>query len=139
MVQALRPSDEELYGRDLAVTADGDINTQTVNGLSDLSVISGRPNVQQAILIRLQTDPGELPMQRSYGSHLNNVASEGMKQAKELAFKFATEGLREEPRVEKVESALLQDKAYNAFDLNVVVRLLGSDTPLNIVYPGYLK
>jgi phage baseplate assembly protein W len=139
MAQAVRPTDEQLYGKDLSVTSDGDLNVQTANGLADLSVVSGRPNLQQAILIRLMTDPGELPMQRTYGSHLGRVGSDDMRSAKELAFKFASEGLRDEPRVEKVVSAQLQDTAYNAFDLNLVVKLLGSDTPLNLVYPGYLK
>lgn len=138
-MQAIKPTDEQIFGRDLSVSANGDLGVQTANGVSDFSVISGRPNVQQAILIRLRTDPGELPMQRDYGSHLNNAASEGMQQAKELAFKFASQGLKDEPRVEKVLGAEIKDTANNSFEVNVVVKLLGSDSPLNTVFPGYLK
>lgn len=139
MAQAIRPTDEQLYGKDLSVTSDGDLDVQTVNGLSDLSVVSGRPNIRQAILIRLQTDPGELPMNRDYGSHLNNAGSEDMKTAKELAFKFASLGLADEPRIEKVLSATLKDTAYNSFDLDITVKLIGNEAPLNSVFPDYLK
>ena len=138
-VQA-KPSESQLFGKDIFLSEDtGDIDVLSVNGFYDLKVITGRPNLRQALIIRLKTDPGDLPQDQSYGSNLNKVASEGMKQAKELAFRYVTSALNNEPRVKKVESVVIIDKARDSFELNAVISLVDTDVPLNLIFPFYIR
>lgn len=132
-------SDERLFGKDLNLTDAGDLDVATNNGFRDLKVISGRPSLRQALLIRLATDPGDLPQHKSYGSNLNELGSQGMKQAKELALQAVNTALNDEPRVKKVDKVVFTDIARDSFEINVTVSLQNSDVPLNLVFPYYLK
>lgn len=135
---AVKLSDEQLFGKDLFINADGDLDTVSNNGFVDFKIISGRSNLQQALLNRLATDPGDLPQHKEYGSNLSELVSLGMIQAKELAFKYVSMAINDEPRIKELVSVKLVDTATNAFDLEVTVSLQDSSTPLVLVFPNFL-
>ncbi len=132
-------TDEQLFGKDLLVSDAGDLDVVSVNGFTDLKVVSGRSNLRQAILTRLQTDQGDLPQHKEYGSRISQLVSEGMAQAKELTYKFVSAALTDDARIKSVKKTELKDTGNNSFDLEVVVELQDSETPLNLIMPAFLK
>jgi len=137
-VTAIQPTDQQLFGVDLTLK-NGDLAVATRDGLVDFATIGGRSNLQQALLNRLQSVPGDLPMHRQYGANINGLLGLGMAQAKALAFKYVVQSLNREPRIQKVTQVKLQDTANNAFDLLVTVMLVNQDTPVNFIFPSFLK
>ena len=136
-VTALKPTDQQLFGSDLALV-NGDLATAPRNGLVDLQIISGTPNLRQAIFDRLQTNPGDLAMHPNYGSNLNGLVSQGIAKAKTLATKYVQQALASEPRVQKVLSVELTQTADNAFELSVTVQLVNQESPTNFIFPSFL-
>jgi hypothetical protein len=118
-----------------------DLMTASTQGGNDLATLQDAPNLVQALLIRFLTRQGDLaPLGHpSYGARLytligalNNAAN------RDRAKLFVLEALGAEPRVQSVTSVSVSAGARDRIDIAVTLLAIGSDTPLNLVFPFYL-
>ncbi len=67
----------DAYGIDLAIGPDGDL---VITPTGDAATLSGPENCTQALLLRVRTYPGELPLHPDYGSGLADrvIGSKGI-------------------------------------------------------------
>ena len=61
---------EQLFGADIKVLPNGELDYVERGGLKDLAVVSGVKNLVQALGIRINTDKGFYPYHRLYGTNL---------------------------------------------------------------------
>ncbi len=105
----------------------------------DLIVVGGRDNLAQALLLRFLTPLGELTLlgHPDYGTklydligELNNVTN------RNRARMFVLQALAAEPRVAEVlDLQVLQGGDRVTVLISMTLRVIGSDTPLNLVLP----
>jgi phage gp46-like protein len=109
----------------------------------DLETLAGVDNLKQALLLRFLTPAGELaPLgHKDYGSRLHELIGELDTEANRNRAKlYVLQALAGEPRVEKVLSVTVTgDRRHpGRLDIAVSARVLGHDTPLNLVFPFFL-
>ena len=124
-------------GSDLATT------TQRGTALVDLESVDGVENLQQALLLRFLTYIGELAQlgHPDYGSRLRELIGQlNIERNRDLAKLYTLQALSEEPRVREVlsVSATQNPDIRELVDINVSLKVVNSDTPLNLVFPIYL-
>ena len=113
---------------------------------TDLRVIDGRGNLVQSLMLRLQTERGELaPLGfPDYGSrHLALVGEPNTEHTRNLIALYVLECLRQEPRIEQIKTLRVtpgqgrenRDKVDIALD--VIVR--GEPSALSLVLPFSLQ
>jgi phage baseplate assembly protein W len=105
----------------------------------DLRTITGRENLQQALLLRFVTHVGELSAlgHPDYGSQLYTLIGELNNDTnRNLAKLYTLEAIAAEPRVKEVVSvSVTQDpKLRDYVDIQVSLVPINSDTPLNLVF-----
>ena len=131
---------EHQHGRDRG----RDIATVEVPGRGvDLDMLSGKDNLQQALLLRLLTYKGEMAVfgHANYGSRLAELIGELNSETNRNRAKiYVLQTLADEPRVEEVLSARVRQNLAdrNRIDIDLSLRVIGSDTPLNLVFPFFL-
>ena len=86
--QTLPPPPDPL-GIDIMFTPEGDI---AINPWGDIALVSGPDNAIQALLLRIRSSPGDLPLHPGYGSQFNE-AGVGMKWNPDAVFGLATSEL----------------------------------------------
>lgn len=124
---------EDLFGIDMRLESDGSLGIE--NG--DFAVIAGRPNLGQALRLRLKTPLGELLMHHGYGCNVSQVL--GMKLipvVELLARGFIARALGAEPRVQQV-IRLVTAARGDVLAVNTAVVGVSENTPvdLNLAYP----
>ena len=131
---------EHQHGRDRG----RDIAAVEVPGRGvDLDMLSGKDNLQQALLLRLLTYKGEMAVlgHANYGSRLAELIGELNSETNRNRAKiYVLQTLADEPRVEEVLSARVRQNLAdrNRIDIDLSLRVIGSDTPLNLVFPFFL-
>jgi phage baseplate assembly protein W len=108
-------------------------------GMEDLETITGKENLEQALLLRFVTHVGELAVlgHPDYGSQLYTLIGELNNDAnRNLAKLYTLEALAAEPRVQEVVSVDVTQDATFLDQVNIQVSLIpiNSDTPLNLVF-----
>jgi phage baseplate assembly protein W len=145
----------ERFGTDLRLLSDiergysrrggEDLKVAEGAGGVDLLRVAGTSNLQQALILRFLTPVGELaPLGHpSYGSRLFELVGELNNETnRNLAKLFTLQALAAEPRVEEVlEVDVTTDRRRDPtrIDIRVSLLALGSDTPLNLVFPFFLE
>jgi phage baseplate assembly protein W len=122
---------EELFGKDVRL-ANGRLDADG----GDFALERGLANLRQAIVLRLETDPGDLMYHPDYGCHVRSVLGEKHTPTwSGLATGFVQRALLAEPRVRRVlrtrvesagdvlniESSVVPIQENTAVDLNLVV------------------
>lgn len=121
-----------------------DIATVDVPGRGvDLDTHTGNHNLQQALLLRFLTYRGEMEVlgHASYGSRLSELIGElNTETNRNRAKLYVLQALADEPRVEEVLSAQVRQNLSDRsrIDIDLSLRVIGSDTPLNLVFPFFL-
>jgi hypothetical protein len=124
---------DKLYGTDVEVSAVGRL---TITSEGDLAVVSGVPNLSQALRNRYQTEKGSLPYHPQYGFGLE--AYLGFRHNSFFNFLAVVEGKQtalRDPRIAKVEdfSAVVEADAIT-LKFNVVTKS-DQQFPASIVTP----
>lgn len=146
---------DERFGTDLRLLTDlerrnsrsggEDLKTVESRGGVDLERLPGVGNLQQALLLRFLTPVGDLAAlgHPTYGSRLFELIGElNTETVRNRAKLFVLQALAAEPRVEEVRSVEVttdRHRAPNRIDIKVSILPLGSDTPLNLVFPFFLE
>ena len=110
-------------------------------GGTDLETLQDVQNLQQALLMRFLTRQGELSRlgHPDYGCRLYTLIGElNTPVIRNRAKLFVLEALGAEPRVEEVISVDVTAGARDRVDIRAVLRAIGNDTPLNLVFPFFL-
>lgn len=121
-----------------------DLTTIDVAGRGvDLDTQSGNDNLQQALLLRFLTYRGEMAVlgHANYGSRLAELIGElNTETNRNRAKLYVLEALAQEPRVEQVLSAQVRQNLAdrNRIDIDLTLKVITSDTPLNLVFPFFL-
>jgi len=128
----LRVVDEEL-GSDLALDSSGDLQT-----------IQYEDNLSQAIINSLRTRTGELSDlgHPNYGSRLHGLVGEpNNERTRNLARIYTTECIARDPRVSEILGITVKasEDDPHRIDIGIAVLPVGSNTPLNIVFPFSLE
>jgi phage baseplate assembly protein W len=141
-LQLLRNLDQRKSSRDPG----NDLATTRRPGILavDLGALSDTDNLVQALFLRFLTPQGELAVlgHPDYGSRLNNLIGELNNETNRNRAKlYVLEALAAEPRVKEVRSVLVtQDKSDRTrMDINLSLRTIDTDTPLNLVFPFFLE
>ncbi|HEX7333969.1 MAG TPA: GPW/gp25 family protein [Pyrinomonadaceae bacterium] len=107
----------------------------------DLLVSEGVDNLTQAIANRLKTRKGELTSlgHPDYGSrHHELIGEPNVDRTRNLIKFYVLQALRDEPRIERVLSAVVKAEHSPPRDkvrIELLVRVIGQATPLNLVVP----
>lgn len=121
-----------------------DIATVDVPGRGvDLDTHTGNHNLQQALLLRFLTYRGEMEVlgHANYGSRLSELIGElNTETNRNRAKLYVLQAIADEPRVEEVLSAQVRQNQADRgrIDIDLSLRVIGSDTPLNLVFPFFL-
>jgi phage baseplate assembly protein W len=103
---------------------------------------AGADDIAEAILIILQTAPGERVMLPAFGCRINElVFSAGNASASSLAQLYVKQALdRWEPRIQVTGvAALIDAKQPNCLQVSVDYLIRSHNQPANLVYPFFLK
>lgn len=129
---------ETELGADLSISPSG-----------DLSAVSDELNLGQAIVHRLRTTLGELfdIGHSGYGSSLYDLVGQPNNETtRERARAIVRRTLEQEPRVKQIVKISVQprsdrpDAGPNAIvDIDMMVIAIGTNVPLNIVFPFHLE
>jgi phage baseplate assembly protein W len=134
-------------GSDLRLLADLERQNDRAGGSdlqlagTDLATLQDVANLQQALLLRFLTRQGDLTQlgHPDYGSRLYTLIGElNNTTSRNRAKLFALEALAAEPRVRDVISLDVTAGARDRIDITASLSVIGSDTPLNLVFPFFL-
>jgi phage baseplate assembly protein W len=109
---------------------------------TDVGVISGKPNMVQSLIMRLQTEQGELEGlgHPKYGSkHHRLIGEPNVETNRNIVKLHVLECLRQEPRVESVEKIDVKQGAgrenRDKVDITATIKLKGVADPFSFVVP----
>ncbi|MFN8483145.1 MAG: GPW/gp25 family protein [Anaerolineae bacterium] len=110
----------------------------------DLDLLSGADNLVQALLMRFLTPLGELDAlgHPEYGSRLFDLIGElNNDTTRNRAKLYVLQALAAEPRVQTVLSVRVTQNRTKPtqMDIDISLRAVDSDTPLNLVFPFFLE
>jgi phage baseplate assembly protein W len=104
----------------------------------DLQTLTDADNLKQALLLRFLTRMGDLAQlgHPAYGSRLYTLIGErNTATNRNRAKLFVLEALAAEPRVARVVSVDVTAGFRDTININVSLIAIGSNTPLNMVFP----
>lgn len=133
-------TEEERLGKDVFINYPDDDDLK-ISSTSDLTAVTGRMNLTQAIVNRLRTAPGELTLHPDYGCRLvlliGTVPNEF---TLNLAKQHIREALLQEPRVKTIDSikTSFSDSSKKVMECEIEVTPIDSEQPLNIIYPFFM-
>lgn len=113
-------------------------------GQTDLATLEQVENLQQALLLRFLTQPGELAQlgHPDYGCRLYELIGEPNTETNRNRAKLYTLlALQAEPRVKEVLSVTVTTRRSepSRVDISVKVKAIDSDTVLNLVFPFFFE
>ena len=111
-------------------------------GDGEIALAAGPEDVREAVLLILQTDPGERVMRPDYGCGLRSLAFEPINTGTlALARHRIEEGLTTwEPRIDVDEVVVSADDAESGkLVAEIRYRVRSTNTFYNLVYPFYLQ
>lgn len=108
----------------------------------DVSVIHGRANLVQSLIVRLKTERGELAGlgHPNYGSqHHKLIGEPNTENNRNLIKLYMLECLKQEPRLEEISGIEVRPgegpENRDKVDINITVKVKGLPDPLNLVIP----
>ncbi len=115
-----------------------------VTGAIDLETLAELDNLRQALLLRFLTPQGEMEIlgHAAYGSRLYELIGEpNIERIHNRAKMYVLQALAMEPRVARVLSVnVTQNRMVREqMDIDIWLTPIGSDTPLNLVFPFFLE
>lgn len=129
----------EYLGRDIYLDPDSDL---VINSKADLSQVRYYDNLTQAIVNRLRTGIGELPLHPNYGCRLHELIGTN---PNELTLSVAQlhirESLLQEPRIEEIENinpTFREGSLNQIIDIDISVKPIKGLETLNMVYSVFL-
>lgn len=129
----------EYLGRDIFLDAGSDL---VISSKSDLSQVRYYDNLTQAIISRLKTSIGELPLHPDYGCRLSELIGTNANQLSlSLAQMHVREALLQEPRVEEIISinpSFRENTNDTVIDIDITVKPIKNLNTLNLVYSVFL-
>jgi phage baseplate assembly protein W len=131
----LQHQNDRAGGSDLRTT------TRPATRQVDLQTLQDAQNLQQALLLRFLTRQGDLTRlgHPDYGSRLYTLIGElNTATNRNRAKLFVLEALAAEPRVAQVISVNVTAGARDRVDIQATLLAIGSDTPINLVFPFFL-
>lgn len=132
-------------GNDLAVAPrTGARQRETDVKLIDLETTTGAENLIQALLLRFLTPVGEMAAlgHPDYGSRLAELIGElNSETNRNRAKLYVLQSLAAEPRVKEVRSVQVTQNRRDPdqMDIDITLVAIDSDTPLNLVFPFFLR
>jgi phage baseplate assembly protein W len=150
------PDETERFGTDLRLLRNlehqndrdrgSDLSTvrQPGTGRVDLARLQGVDNLKQALLLRFLTPMGEMTVlgHPTYGSRLFELIGErNTPTNRNRAKMFVLQALAQEPRVAQVLRVEVTPGRTDRtrIDIAVNLRVIDTDTPLNLVFPFFLE
>jgi len=140
LLRSLKHQNDRQVGRDLSVV----IRSESGREEADLETLSGAENLIQALLLRFLTHRGELAVlgHPNYGSRLHELIGEPNTETNRNRAKlFVLEMLQAEPRVKEIISVVVTSKSQlrrDIMDIDIWLKAIDSDTPINLVFPFFL-
>ena len=140
----LRLLDDLLHGDDRTPGHDLTPVRRSETGQQDLGTATMLDNLEQALLLRFMTRHGELALlgHPDYGSRLHELIGEpNTETTRNRAKMYTLIALAAEPRVAQVLSVdvAIDPRDRSRVNIAVSVRTLHADTPLNLVFPFFLR
>jgi phage baseplate assembly protein W len=121
------------------------LDAKRVPRLRDLLTTDGVGAIEQAIVNRLKTRKGELaPLGHAdYGSRHHELLGEpNVERVRNLIKLYVMQALRDEPRIERllrVDVRPDHDPPRETVRISISARVIGEQTPLNLVVPFSLE
>jgi phage baseplate assembly protein W len=121
------------------------LDAKRIPRLRDLLTTDGVSAIEQAIINRLKTRKGELaPLGHAgYGSrHHELIGDPNVERVRNLIKLYVMQALRDEPRIERllrVDVRPDHDPPRETVRISISARLIGEQTPLNLVVPFSLE
>jgi phage baseplate assembly protein W len=118
--------------------------TRPETGRTDLATLEKVENLQQALMLRFLTQPGEMAQlgHPDYGCRLHELIGEPNTETNRNRAKLYTLlALQAEPRVAEVLSVAVTTRRSEPtrVDIDVKVKAIDSDTVLNLVFPFFFE
>lgn len=100
-------------------------NTDISSDSDDLTLVSGKDNLAQAVALRLLTPVGTLPFHPEYGSRLHQMIGKGQSEVNEQVAKMLVgEALMKEKRIAAVDSI---DVTYSGTSLIINIDIISTE------------
>jgi len=109
---------------------------------STIAMVAYEEDIRQAIIIIMETEPGERVMRPDFGAGLNRFVFEPLNTTTmALIQKRVEEALIDwEPRIDVIEVKVTMDQnEQNKLWIDMIYRVRATNTLHNLVYPFYLK
>ena len=107
-----------------------------------LAMVASEEDIRQAIIVILETEPGERLMRPDFGAGLNRFVFEPLNTTTTALVKTRVEEalIDWEPRIDVVEfKVTTDDSEQNKLCMEMSYRVRATNTLHNFVYPFYLK
>jgi|SRR5579864_9130284 len=127
--------DADFRGRGLAFPVHPD-------GAGEVAMVEAGEDIREAILIILQTDPGERVMRPDFGAGLRRFLFEPITSATMAMVQHRVEQalIEWEPRIDVDQvTVTAPDAALGRLDIEVRYRVRSTNTFYNLVYPFYVR
>jgi len=129
---------QEHLGRDIALSDSDDVRLSSVGDADDFQKVNFSDNLKQALINRLRTGKGELPLHPDYGSRLSEVLGTTPTNETLLLVKsFTRDALLQEPRIESIDGIKISfrdETTRKEIDIEVDLTPIKDLEPLNLVF-----
>jgi len=107
----------------------------------DVALAEYEEDVRQAILIILQTEPGERVMRPEFGTGLRALVFEPINTTTIALARHRVEQalIRWEPRIDHIEVTIAADPPNGLLEITVRYRVRRTNTFYNLVYPFFVR
>ncbi len=108
---------------------------------NDVALAEYEEDVRQAILVILQTEPGERVMRPEFGTGLRALVFEPINTTTMALARHRVEQalVRWEPRIDQVEVAIAAEPPHGKLEITIRYRVRLTNTFYNIVYPFFVE
>lgn len=108
---------------------------------NDVALAEYEEDVRQAVLIVLQTEPGERVMRPEFGTGLRALVFEPINTTTIALARHRVEQalVRWEPRIDQVEVAVAADPPLGKLEITIHYRVRLTNTFYNLVYPFFVE
>ena len=136
--------EKPILGRDLRLVETELGVDLSVSARGDLQTVRDELNLGQAIVHRFRTRKGELADigRSNYGSRLYELIGEPNNETtRERAKAIVRDALRQDPRVKEIVRITVETRkgSLDIIDIDITVIAIGSNVPLNVVFPFHLE
>jgi phage baseplate assembly protein W len=112
-----------------------------LNGSGDVAMARYDEDIRQAVLLILETEPGERVMRPSFGAGLGGLVFEPLNTTTEALAQHRVETalVKWEPRIDIIKVQVNAVPHEGRLDIEIRYRVRTTNTFYNLVYPFYLQ